>query len=327
MDIRTIAPLVDLGQVREEWRGILSPRYADDVVKEYVHRQFLQDASTYAERYNDTTHWKQLLAIAQRHCAVNVAQPRILDIGSGAGNSVMPLLELYPGASIVASDLSVPLLQLLKSDLIRLYPDRECILMQLNAEQMVFDADQFDLVCGGSILHHLLRPELALSECHRVLKSGGAGIFFEPFELGNQVLAVALKHLIEINSRWIDAEDAIPAEIVKFFRAICADHDARKGRSKPAALLAQLDDKHLFTKTYFETTAPAIGFTKLSFEPLSGLQGMFSSQARTLLRLGMARLENAMPDWAWDYLREIDEHFSEDLRSELSFEFCIILEK
>src|SRR5580704_10342673 len=133
MDIRTISPLVDLGEVREEWRGILSPQYADDLVKEYVHRQFLQDASTYAERYNDTMHWKRLLAIAQRHCAVIVAQPRILDIGSGAGNSVIPLLELYPGASIVASDLSVPLLQLLKLDLVRLYPDRECILMQLNA--------------------------------------------------------------------------------------------------------------------------------------------------------------------------------------------------
>lgn len=327
MDIKTTTPLIDLGQLRTEWQGIFSPRYDDELIEKYIHRQFLEEASTYAARYNDRAHWKNLLSLAQEHSSLRAPRPAILDIGSGAGNSVFPLLDLYPDARVVATDLSVPLLQVLKGDLDRLYPGRECLVMQLNAEQLVFATDQFDLVCGGAILHHLLRPEQTILECHRVLKPGGAAVFFEPFELGNQVLAMALRHLLELNSLRGDPGQPISADVCKFLQAVCTDYDARKGRQKPAALLEQLDDKHLFTKDYFEELQRSAGFEKLSFVPLCEPDEIFSAQAKTLLRLGMGRSETALPDWAWKHLRRIDDHFSAELRGELSFEFCVIFAK
>lgn len=327
MDIKTTTPLIDLGQLRTEWQGIFSPRYDDELIEKYIHRQFLEEASTYAARYNNRAHWKNLISLVQKHSSLRTPRPTILDIGSGAGNSVFPLLDLFPDARVVATDLSVPLLRLLKGDLDRLYPDHECLVMQLNAEQLVFAAEQFDLVCGGAILHHLLRPEQTLLECHRVLKPGGAAVFFEPFELGNQVLAMALGHLLELNSLREDPQQRISAEVCDFLQAVRRDYDARKGRQKPAVLLEQLDDKHLFTKGHFEEIQRSAGFEGLTFVPISDAQEIFSAQAKVLLQLGMGRSETALPDWAWNHLRQLDDHFSADLRGELSFEFCVIFAK
>ena len=49
----------------------------------------------------------------------------------------------------------------------------------MNAEDLKFDDDYFDIVCGGAILHHLDLNK-ALSEITRVLKPDGKAIFVEP---------------------------------------------------------------------------------------------------------------------------------------------------
>jgi SAM-dependent methyltransferase len=49
----------------------------------------------------------------------------------------------------------------------------------MNAEKMDFPDDEFDLVCGFGILHHL-NLDVALRELARVLKSDGSCIFLEP---------------------------------------------------------------------------------------------------------------------------------------------------
>lgn len=49
----------------------------------------------------------------------------------------------------------------------------------MDAEEMSFEDDSFDLVCGGGILHHL-DVSRAYSELSRVLKPSGAAIFVEP---------------------------------------------------------------------------------------------------------------------------------------------------
>jgi ubiquinone/menaquinone biosynthesis C-methylase UbiE len=62
----------------------------------------------------------------------------ILDLGSGAGNTVFPLLDLYPNATLIASDLSIPLLRALRRKQVAEYGQRDCRVMQLNAEELVF---------------------------------------------------------------------------------------------------------------------------------------------------------------------------------------------
>jgi SAM-dependent methyltransferase len=49
----------------------------------------------------------------------------------------------------------------------------------MDAEDMDFEDDSFDLVCGGGILHHL-DVSRAYSELSRVLRPSGSAIFVEP---------------------------------------------------------------------------------------------------------------------------------------------------
>jgi hypothetical protein len=63
---------------------------------------------------------------------------------------------------LVASDLSVPLLQAIRRKQVKEYGQRDCRVLQLNADELVFQDAQFDLVVGGAILHHLLDPEKSI---------------------------------------------------------------------------------------------------------------------------------------------------------------------
>ena len=49
----------------------------------------------------------------------------------------------------------------------------------MNAEQLEFDNDSFDLICGTAILHHL-DLDRAYQELARVLRPGGVAVFLEP---------------------------------------------------------------------------------------------------------------------------------------------------
>ena len=49
----------------------------------------------------------------------------------------------------------------------------------MNAEQLEFADDSFDLICGTSVIHHL-ELDRAYAELARVLRPGGSAIFVEP---------------------------------------------------------------------------------------------------------------------------------------------------
>jgi ubiquinone/menaquinone biosynthesis C-methylase UbiE len=229
--LKTTVPLGDLGSVDRRWAGIYSPNYEDEQVHKFIHKQFLEDASTYVQRYQNTEFWKYLIGRGLEHAEVRSATPFILDLGSG-GNSVFPLLDLFPTAGIVASDLSLPLLKILKDYMEQRYADRSFAVVQLNAEEVFFADNQFDLVVGGAILHHLFHPEKTIAECARVLRPGGSAIFFEPFEAGHQVLALTLRSLLDRNGRLQGGEEPLQPAVVRFFEALCHDWDVRKGEDK-----------------------------------------------------------------------------------------------
>jgi ubiquinone/menaquinone biosynthesis C-methylase UbiE len=327
---RTTVPLRDLGEINPQWRGILSPGYGDALINSFLQAQFQEDAAVYARRYQFTEHWKHLLVASQRYYRVEDLAPTILDIGSGAGNSVFPLLDLYPDARIVASDLSVPLLKILKDYLDQHFAHRRCVVVQLNAENLVFQDAQFDLVVGGSILHHLFAPDRTIRDCFRVLKPGGVAVFFEPFETGNQVLALGLKHLADLSRNPPDGGAPIEPHVLEFFAAVCKDYRCRKGVDKSAAFWKYLDDKWLFTRSYFEGVARDAGFRRVTIYPNNPFEdnlAPFSNQVGVLLRLGLQRDLDALPGWAREYLAEMDGHFSRELCQELILEGTIILRK
>ncbi len=101
----------------------------------------------------------------------------IIDNGSGSGNTVFPLMDCYPNAQIVASDLSLPILKALRDYYDANYGSNTCFIVQLNAQDMIFEEGTIDLIVGGTILHHL----------------------FEPFVIGNQIVYVIFEQLIQLD--------------------------------------------------------------------------------------------------------------------------------
>ncbi len=327
-DLRTRVKLHDLGEFSEEYRGILSPVYNDEVVRKYMIEQFLDNASVYANHYQNFSHFEWLLSTAQQHLSLNHLEPlRILDIGSGAGNTIFPLFKLYPNASIVASDLSAPLLKILKELYEKDYGARACTIVQLNAEEIVFEEGQFDLVVGSAILHHLLSPERAIKECFRVLKPQGYAIFFEPFESGNSAVASVLLKLLELNGLFHQQDEPLTPEIVRFFKAWCHDVDVRKRMSKDSPLLPQLDDKWLFTPHYFQEISESVGGEVVIYST-NDMTKPFSNAIKTLLKLGLQLEESCLPRWAMDYVLEEEEKFVREPSQEaIMMEGCVVFHK
>jgi ubiquinone/menaquinone biosynthesis C-methylase UbiE len=351
----TTVELYDLGEVDSPWSGILSPRYHDDLVQNHIHRQFLEDASVYVEKHQNFDYWIHLLRNARRFIPFQTEnQLKIMDIGSGSGNTIFRLMELFPKAQILAPDLSLPLLRYLKDEYELKYKHHSCYVLQQNAEEMIVAPESIDLVVGGAILHHLFSPERAISQCYEVLKPGGVALFFEPFAAGNQIIAMVLNHLIDINagglrekggrlpsmitSRFLrfirtklplsrTSNQRIAPEICEFFRALCHDLEVRKGVDKSAPVFKELDDNWLFTRGYLERVTQSLGFRKPIIYPLNRIERLFSAQIDSYLRIGLGKSLASLPEWAIDYIKRADSFFSQDVLYEMIIEGGIVLQK
>lgn len=329
---KTTVELHDLGKVDPKWAGILSPLYSQDFVKRYIHRQFLEEASTYVEKFHDPVYFKHLLLNAQKYYSLDSEGPlRILDIGSGSGNTIFALMELYPDAQIAATDLSLPLLKALKDHYEAHYSSHTCTVIQQNAEEMIFEPGSIDFVVGGAILHHLFDPEKAIDQAYKVLKPGGVALFFEPFEIGNLLITMILKQLIWQNKsqpliRKLRRQ-GIPAEVIQLFKSLCVDFEVRIGEDKSVPVFEKLDDKWLFTRSYFERIQQKVGFRELTIYPLHSTASPFLANILAYLQIVLGLDESALPAWALEYIREMDAHFSAELRSELLVEAGVVFKK
>jgi SAM-dependent methyltransferase len=140
--------------------GIWTPESQLSSVPVGLTEQFTEHAGNYAAKYASPAYFRRLIV---RGLALGGARlgraPRILDIGTGAGdNSVFPCLDLFENAEIIATDLSPDLLALLRREV-----DRRCVTESVSvacADAMleVFVPESFDLVTGAAILHHLIDP-------------------------------------------------------------------------------------------------------------------------------------------------------------------------
>jgi SAM-dependent methyltransferase len=116
-----------------------------------------------------------LLAEAER------AQPRggrILEYGSGIGAySSVALAEA--GYASIGVDISPASVRTAEEHARAEFPDVQVEYRVMNAEQLDFPDDSFDLVCGNGIIHHLVL-DVAYAEVARVLKPDGVAVFSEP---------------------------------------------------------------------------------------------------------------------------------------------------
>jgi ubiquinone/menaquinone biosynthesis C-methylase UbiE len=318
--------VVDLGdEGGDRVRGIFSPCYEDTTVRKYIQAQFLDHAATYAKKYDAVDLFKSYLQTAFQTIGLGPEKRRgltILDIGSGSGNTIFPLLELCPNSSVIGSDLSLEMMILLKQALLRQGRDANCYLLQLNAEELDFRPATFDLIVGGAILHHLFHPDRAIAGCAAILKKGGHAIFFEPFAEGFIELRDCYAEILA-DPRSTGLSD----QVRNFFQAMITDINVRLGTDKSAPLYQQLDDKWLFPKAYFQDLARRSGFSDCLIYSLHPHDAKLERETVTLMRLAIQQPPEAAPEWVWHIIKAHDDKVPKERKPEVLLEACVVFKR
>lgn len=317
------SPLIDLGQNgQEEFKGIYSPSYERSEIKRFMtgHYESLKGAKKQAEEFDLTDRYFKLIskALKQVNFPLNNRRLSILDVGSGFGSATFPLFKLFPKSQVIASELSAAMLLVLKEKLVYHEKRKDCLLLQLNAEDLNFRENSFDLVVGAAILHHLFRPDKTLKECAKILKPGGIAIFFEPFEEGTSIMALIYETIIHHGGfKWLDFS-------VKFnLRKMVATWQKMKNKQKTDSFFNKVDDKWLFSKKYFRDYALKYGYKDCIIYRLDQSRKPFTHLAQTHL----AKKVDHLPKWIFETIKMYENWLSDELKDELITEGCIILRK
>ena len=328
-------PLRDLGESTPGMGGILVPETEIGRPPVGVTAQFLEEAESYHQRFTDVDRFTSLIASALGRVELPEAEPSVLDLGSGSGNSVWPCLSLLPDCRIIAVDISPDLLRILR-DAVEGDPAARgrVVPVCMSATSKLFATGQFQLAIGAAILHHLIDPGAAIEAVGQALHPGASAIFFEPFEAGHGLLRLAYTQILEERERrsgrfgWkarnIRPENATAFEVLE---AMVAEFELRTGSDKSSPRFDAVDDKWLFTRSGVESLAERGGFSAIRIDPLSESTEPLTKHTRAILRLTKGLEPEALPRWAWDRLAEFDRAFSNELRRDLLIEGCITLTK
>jgi ubiquinone/menaquinone biosynthesis C-methylase UbiE len=100
----------------------------------------------------------------------------ILEYGCGPGSMAFELARR--GSSVTGIDISSVAIELANSKA-QASATENLAFLEMNAEELTFGPDRFDLICGSAILHHLDLSK-AYSELARALRPEGNAIFIEP---------------------------------------------------------------------------------------------------------------------------------------------------
>jgi len=98
---------------------------------------------------------------------------KILELGCTIGSSTVPLVDAFPEADVYAIDAGAPVLRYAHARAEAL--EKPIHFYQMNAEDMSFEDESFDLIYSCIVFHETSRkayPRI-LEECHRTLKQGG----------------------------------------------------------------------------------------------------------------------------------------------------------
>ncbi len=106
----------------------------------------------------------------------NCRNKNVLEYGCGTGSYAFSLAEY--GSKVIGIDISETAIRLAKERAKQEALENIQFLV-MDAEAMQFEDNNFDIVCGTAILHHL-NLHKAMSELTRVLNPTGKAIFIEP---------------------------------------------------------------------------------------------------------------------------------------------------
>jgi SAM-dependent methyltransferase len=308
-------------------RGVFATRrgnvYVDDNwTPGGVSEQFTDDADTFhATRNIDfTADLERCFELAQ----IDRGVKWVLDIGSGAGATVLAASELLPDATIVASDISPQLLSIL-ARAVAADPKlrRKIRIYCFDLHAPFFERDQFDVIIGWAVLHHLTDPYAALENVAASLKPGGKLLMNEPLEAGCMVLAALYEKCIKVLIELGHGDGALAG----LLRMVRNDMQHRLGVPVVQSWTAGLDDKWLFDEPYLIELCEQLKLSAVEVHPVEDdtthlYEGCFRS---LLFSSGNAALE--VPHEIYDVVREFDRGIAPELKRKLTPAGLIIFTK
>ncbi|MCX5910117.1 MAG: class I SAM-dependent methyltransferase [Deltaproteobacteria bacterium] len=114
--------------------------------------------------------------IARAAAAVNPQASWVLDIGCGAGNYTLKLLQSLPNLNVMLVDLSRPMLDRAVQR-IRQVSSGEILTARGDIRELPLGGLQFDIILAAAIFHHLRTDSEwrdVLAKCYAALKPGGS---------------------------------------------------------------------------------------------------------------------------------------------------------
>ena len=188
-----------------------------------------------------------------------------LEIGAGTGGQTVPLILSAEARSLVVTDVSVKMLEICRSRLVRTGLDRRQPLLFLTygAVDSPFRDASFDSCFGSSVVHHILDVGAFLADLVRVLRPGGVAFFVEPNARFHRALLTTLADIL------MDLEHDEPGNPdVPLMMNWLAEVNLNLSHMGDLDFLASREDKHLFYSEEIEWLAQQHGFATAEALPL-----------------------------------------------------------
>jgi tRNA (cmo5U34)-methyltransferase len=122
--------------------------------------------------------------VARSAAAVSPQAKHVLDVGCGAGNYTLKLLEHLPNLDVTLVDLSDPMLLRAKPR-VGEATTGEITTLQCDIRELDLAANSVDVILAAAVLHHLRTDDewrAVFSAFHRALRSGGSIWIFDLVE-------------------------------------------------------------------------------------------------------------------------------------------------
>jgi ubiquinone/menaquinone biosynthesis C-methylase UbiE len=103
----------------------------------------------------------------------------ILDIGTGPAQLLLALRKRIPDAKLVGVDISSAMVEIARKNIDAYGQDSRIEIKFAGANNLPFADETFDCVVSTGSLHHWKEPVRALSEAHRVLRTGGYALIYD----------------------------------------------------------------------------------------------------------------------------------------------------
>jgi tRNA (cmo5U34)-methyltransferase len=114
--------------------------------------------------------------IVQAAAASTPQAQRVLDVGCGAGNYTLKLLQLMPHLDVTLNDLSQPMLDRAQ-ERVAAAGAKNITVLQGDVRELKLGEAQFDIIMAAAVLHHLRGEEewhAAFAKFYRALRPGGS---------------------------------------------------------------------------------------------------------------------------------------------------------